>query len=142
MPIDSSLFLDVSDALGMGNPAIVEKDYYVVALLALLSKLSSDTHSLIFSGGTALAKSGIDIHRMSEDIARYGNQHQEFVENPIRELRHGLKLLDENELYEKRFNQYVIPMIYGNSLITWQDAFGLFKLFATNVLSEVQKNHY
>jgi predicted nucleotidyltransferase component of viral defense system len=59
MPIDSSLFLDVSHALGMGNPAIVEKDYYVVALLKLLSELSSDTHSLVFSGGTALAKSGI-----------------------------------------------------------------------------------
>jgi hypothetical protein len=25
MPIDSSLFLDVSDTLGMGNPAIVKK---------------------------------------------------------------------------------------------------------------------
>jgi hypothetical protein len=68
MPIDSSLFLDVSDALGMGNPAIVEKDYYVVALLKLLSVLSSDTHSLVFSGGTALAKSGIKTHRMSEDV--------------------------------------------------------------------------
>ncbi len=68
MPIDSSLFLDVSDALGLGNPAIVEKDYYVVALLKLLSELSSDTHSLVFSGGTALAKSGIKTHRMSEDV--------------------------------------------------------------------------
>ncbi len=68
MPIDSSLFLDVSDALGMGNPAIVEKDYYVVALLKLLSGISSDTHSLVFSGGTALTKSGIKTHRMSEDV--------------------------------------------------------------------------
>jgi len=38
MLIDSDLFLDVADALGMGNPAIVEKDYYVVALLKLLSE--------------------------------------------------------------------------------------------------------
>ena len=68
MPIDSSLFLDVSDALGMGNPAIVEKDYYVVALLKLLSDISSDTHLLVFSGGTALTKSGIKTHRMSEDV--------------------------------------------------------------------------
>jgi hypothetical protein len=68
MPIDNSLFLDVSDTLGMGNPAIVEKDYYVVALLNVLSELSSDTHSLVFSGGTALAKSGIKTHRMSEDV--------------------------------------------------------------------------
>lgn len=314
MPIDSSLFLDVSDALGMGNPAIVEKDYYVVALLKLLSELSSDTHSLVFSGGTALAKSGINTHRMSEDVdikiipkktlaevsktkkrtarkvlhlqmleiihlsnvftiesppiifdeyryqqfdirypqdhsiapclrpfiklelietllydeinqreissltnevmqeapeieimnftsiistqaeklismlrrtasftrnnhrdddpalirhiydtyyiqqsnlaaieivaplvdkvitedvARYGNQHKEFVENPVAELLYGLKILEKNKLYEERFNQYVIPMVYGDIIVNWQDAFGIFKLFTQQVLNKV-----
>lgn len=68
MRVDSDLFLDVADALGMGNPAIVEKDYYVVALLKLLCELSFDTHFLVFSGGTALTKSGIKTHRMSEDV--------------------------------------------------------------------------
>lgn len=68
MLFDSSLFLDVSDALGMGNPAIVEKDYYVVALLKLLSEFQSKSHTLIFSGGTAIAKSGIKTYRMSEDV--------------------------------------------------------------------------
>lgn len=68
MRVDSDLFLDVADALGMGNPAIVEKDYYVVVLLKLLCELSFDTHFLVFSGGTALTKSGIKIHRMSEDV--------------------------------------------------------------------------
>jgi hypothetical protein len=317
MPIDSSLFLDVSDTLGMGNPAIVEKDYYVVALLKVLSELSSDTHSLVFSGGTALAKSGIKTHRMSEDVdikiipkdllaevsktqkrkarrelhhqvfdiihsndlltieskpiifdeyryqqfdirypqahsivpclrpfiklelietllydeinqreissltnevmqeapevetmdftsiistqaeklismlrrtasftrdnqrdddpalirhiydtyyiqqsnhadieivvplvtkviaedvARYGNQHEEFVQNPIAELMYGLKILEENKLYEERFNQYVVPMVYGDIIVTWQDAFGVFKLFAEKVLNKISKN--
>jgi len=319
MPIDSSLFLDVSDALGMGNPAIVEKDYYVVALLKLLSELSSDTHLLVFSGGTALAKSGIKTHRMSEDVdikiipkdllteisktqkrkarkelhhqildminssdlftiesksvifdeyryqqfdirypqahsivpclrpfiklevietllydevnqrqissltneamqetpevetmdftsiistqaeklvsmlrrtasftrdnqrdddpalirhiydtyyiqqaklaniktlvplvakviaegvARYGNQHEEFVQNPIAELLYGLKILEENELYEERFNQYVIPMVYGDIIVTWQNAFSTFKVLAKQVLHEVNKNNH
>lgn len=314
MPIDSSLFLDVSDALGMGNPAIVEKDYYVVALLKLLSELSSNTHSLVFSGGTALAKSGIKTHRMSEDVdikiipkdqsreisktqkrkarkalhlqtleiihsndlftiesnpiifdeyryqqfdirypqahsivpclrpfiklelietslydevnqreissltnevmqkaaevetmdftsiistqaeklismlrrtasftrynerdddpalirhiydtyyiqqanladieavvplvtkvitedvARYGNQHKEFVENSIGELMYGLQILEENKIYEERFNQYVVPMVYGHIIVTWQDAFSVFKLFSEQVLSRV-----
>lgn len=68
MSIDSSIFNDVADALNMGNPAIVEKDYYVVMLLSALSTLSSDTHDLVFSGGTALVKSGVRTHRMSEDI--------------------------------------------------------------------------
>jgi len=317
MPIDSSLFLDVSDALGLGNPAIVEKDYYVVALLKLLSEVSSDTHSLVFSGGTALAKSGIKTNRMSEDVdikiipkdlladisktqkrkarkalhhqvldminsndlftieskpvifdeyryqqfdirypqahsitpcirplikldlietllydeinkreissltnevmqeaaevetmdftsiistqakklvsilrrtasftrdnqrdddpalirhiydtyyiqqanhadigavalllaqvitedvARYGNQHEKFVQNPIGELMYGLQMLEEKNIYEERFNQYVVPMVYGDIIVTWQDAFSVFKLFVKQVLSEVNKN--
>jgi len=318
MPIDSSLFLDVSDALGLGNPAIVEKDYYVVALLKLLSELSSDTHSLVFSGGTALAKSGIKTHRMSEDVdikiipknllaevsktqkrkarrelhhqvldtihsndvftieskpiifdeyryqqfdirypqahsivpclrpfiklelietllydevnqreissltnevmqeapevetmdftsiistqaeklvsmlrrtasftrdsqrdddpalirhiydtyyiqqanhadieivvplvakviaedvTRYGNQHEEFVENPVGELMFGLQMLKENKIYEERFNKYVVPMVYGDIIVTWQDAFSVFKLFVKQVLNEINKNN-
>ena len=68
MQINQNTFIEVSDALEMGNPAIVEKDYYVVALLKLLSRLSFDTHAMVFSGGTALAKSGIKTHRMSEDV--------------------------------------------------------------------------
>jgi hypothetical protein len=302
----------------MGNPAIVEKDYYVVALLKLLSELSSNSHSLVFCGGTALVKSGIKTHRMSEDVdikiipknllaeisktqkrkarkeihrqvseivnsndlftienqpiifddyryqqfdirypqahskapclrpfiklelietllydesiqreisslnnevmqlpaeveimdftsivstqaeklvsmlrrtvsfarddqrdddpalirhiydtyyiqqvnqaeiekvvplaakviaedvTRYGNQHHEFVEDPIGELKYGLQILEENKVYEARFNQYVIPMVYGNTLVTWQDAFQVFKSLAESVLADVNKNH-
>jgi len=40
----SLLMRDIYYVLAMGNPAIVEKDYYVVALLKLLSELSTDTH--------------------------------------------------------------------------------------------------
>lgn len=66
--IDSSLFVDVADAIGLGNPAIVEKDYYVVQLLRLISVLELEYHQMIFTGGTALAKSAIKTYRMSEDI--------------------------------------------------------------------------
>ncbi|NOI31421.1 nucleotidyl transferase AbiEii/AbiGii toxin family protein [Vibrio coralliilyticus] len=61
-------FLEVSDALELGNPAIIEKDYWVVALLAELTKVSPMHHQMVFSGGTALAKSNIKILRMSEDV--------------------------------------------------------------------------
>jgi predicted nucleotidyltransferase component of viral defense system len=61
-------FLEVSDALALGNPAIIEKDYWVVALLAELVEVSSDYHQMVFSGGTALAKSNVKILRMSEDV--------------------------------------------------------------------------
>ncbi|CCN69401.1 nucleotidyl transferase AbiEii/AbiGii toxin family protein [Vibrio nigripulchritudo] len=61
-------FLEVSDALELGNPAIIEKDYWVVALLSELAKVKADSHQMVFSGGTALAKSNVKILRMSEDV--------------------------------------------------------------------------
>lgn len=61
-------FLEVSDALELGNPAIIEKDYWVVALLGELAKVCPVHHQMVFSGGTALAKSNVKILRMSEDV--------------------------------------------------------------------------
>ena len=66
--IDCSLFEDVADDIGLGNPAIVEKDFYVVQLLKLISEFEFEYHELVFTGGTALAKSSIKTYRMSEDI--------------------------------------------------------------------------
>lgn len=65
---DSSLFVDIADTLGLGNPAIVEKDYYVVQLLQHIANLELEYHDIVFSGGTALAKSQIKTYRMSEDV--------------------------------------------------------------------------
>lgn len=67
-PFDSSLFADVADAIGLSNPAIVEKDYYVVQLLQLINEIAPPLHDIVFSGGTALAKSSIKTYRMSEDV--------------------------------------------------------------------------
>jgi len=76
---------------------------------------------------------------IAEDAARYGNQHEEFVQDPIAELVYGLQILEENKLYEARFNQYVVPMVYGDIVVTWQDAFSVFKLFTKQVLSRINK---
>ena len=73
-------FLEVSDALELGNPAIIEKDYWVVALLSELAKVSPVYHQMVFSGGTALAKSNVKILRMSEDVDIKLIPHQEFGE--------------------------------------------------------------
>ena len=67
MPDLRTAFAETADATGIGAISIVEKDYYVIELLRVLQPLRFDFHQLIFSGGTALAKSGIDLNRMSED---------------------------------------------------------------------------
>lgn len=57
--LDSSLFADVADTIGFGNPAFVEKEYNVVQLLQLISELELEHHQIVFSGGTAVAKSSV-----------------------------------------------------------------------------------
>lgn len=79
---------------------------------------------------------------IAEDATRYGNQHPEYFQNPIDELRYGLQILEKNDLYETRFNKYVVPMVYSTTLITWQDAFNVFKSFAENVLAGVDKQKH
>ncbi|CEE93594.1 conserved hypothetical protein [Xenorhabdus nematophila str. Anatoliense] len=64
----TELFADVADALGIESTAIVEKDHYIVELLNLIKPLEFESHQLVFAGGTALAKVGIPLNRMSEDV--------------------------------------------------------------------------
>ncbi|OOZ12222.1 nucleotidyl transferase AbiEii/AbiGii toxin family protein [Solemya velum gill symbiont] len=66
--IDSSLFLDIADALRISSPAIVEKDYWATQLLKEISQLTPEGFQLVFSGGTCLAKAHQNTFRMSEDI--------------------------------------------------------------------------
>ena len=66
--VDSSLFLDIADTLGISSPAIVEKDYWATQLLKEISQLTPEGFPLVFSGGTCLAKAHQNTFRMSEDI--------------------------------------------------------------------------
>jgi predicted nucleotidyltransferase component of viral defense system len=66
--LDSSLFADVADALGIGSPSIAEKDYYAIQSLCLLSHLKSEYYDFVFSGGTCLTKTYKNTYRMSEDV--------------------------------------------------------------------------
>ena len=65
---EPSLFADVASALGIGSPAIAEKDYYAVQLLKALQSVNAEGYSFCFAGGTCLAKVYKNTHRMSEDI--------------------------------------------------------------------------
>ena len=56
-----------TEQLGLQDPYVVEKDFYVTKAVSALSKIKSDTFDLIFQGGTALVKAHKIIQRMSED---------------------------------------------------------------------------
>jgi len=65
---DENVILDISSELGI-DPAFIEKDWYAVQLLVLISELqnSSDV-KMVFSGGTSLSKGHGLIKRFSEDL--------------------------------------------------------------------------
>ena len=62
------LFGNVADRAGIGNPAIVEKDFWVCFTLDYLFNKSPWPKSFIFKGGTSLSKAYHAIERFSEDI--------------------------------------------------------------------------
>jgi predicted nucleotidyltransferase component of viral defense system len=59
--------LEVQAHFGLPSPALVEKDWYVKALVAITS-VKTAPFRLVFSGGTALSRAHRLIRRMSEDI--------------------------------------------------------------------------
>src|ERR1700730_15375070 len=62
-----TIFEEIAQNLGV-NESFIEKDWYAVQVIAVLSKISSPDFELIFSGGTALSKAHGLIQRFSEDL--------------------------------------------------------------------------
>ncbi len=66
--VDKTVIQDISLELGL-DPSFIEKDWYAVQLLVLLSDFKSDKEvKIVFSGGTSLSKGYGLIKRFSEDL--------------------------------------------------------------------------
>jgi hypothetical protein len=68
-PDFADLINATGDKNGIGNPGIVEKDYFVTEALRLIARDFGDV--VIFKGGTSLSKGWKLINRFSEDIDLY-----------------------------------------------------------------------
>jgi predicted nucleotidyltransferase component of viral defense system len=64
---NKALIEDVALELGI-TPAFVEKDWYVVQMLAIIKSINLSGATAVFAGGTALAKAHKLLQRFSEDI--------------------------------------------------------------------------
>ena len=65
---NENVIQDISLELGI-DPSFIEKDWYAVQLLVLISELqSSNDVRMVFSGGTSLSKGYCLIKRFSEDL--------------------------------------------------------------------------
>lgn len=109
---DSSFFTDVADAIGLSNPAIVEKDYYIVQLLRLINEITLPLHNVVFCGGTALAKSSIKTYRMSEDVDLKIVPNEAFHALPSRSVKRKVRK-DIRGIIEKLFDTSPLFSIDG-----------------------------
>ena len=64
---------------------------------------------------------------LEEDKRRYGNQHQEFVDDPKNELKLGLVELEINVEFRNRFDAFVAPMVYSAEPYDFDTCFTSFK---------------
>ena len=65
---DKTVIQDISLELGV-DPSFIEKDWFAIQLLVLLSELQSGKNiKMVFSGGTSLSKGYGLIKRFSEDL--------------------------------------------------------------------------
>lgn len=59
---------EVQQQFGLPDPALVEKDWFVVRALAAIAAADKGPFQLVFQGGTALSRAHRVIERMSEDV--------------------------------------------------------------------------
>ncbi|MBS9431494.1 nucleotidyl transferase AbiEii/AbiGii toxin family protein [Photorhabdus hainanensis] len=71
---------------------------------------------------------------IKQDIERYGNQYPQFCESPIEELKMGLEELVNNPVYKERYQQFVVPMVFDERLVSWEEACTCFRRTALDVL--------
>lgn len=69
-----------------------------------------------------------------QDIKRYGAQYPEFCESPVEELKRGLEELVSNPIYKERYLQFVTPMVFGESQVSWKEAYACFRRTALDVV--------
>lgn len=77
-----------------------------------------------------IEKSTLDFKKLNEilkkvvqnDLETFGHRHQEFVTNPIKELKHGLNLLNTEAKFKQYYQDFLEPLVYSENPATWETA--------------------
>lgn len=56
------------------------------------------------------------------DSDQFGNQHPEFKDNPIAELKMALKHLQTETIHQERYRDFIGPLVYHRDPVTWAQA--------------------
>jgi len=57
------------------------------------------------------------------DVEQFGNQHPEFRKDPAAELRHGFEQLKQDSVHQKRYKDFIGPLVYHPEPADWETAF-------------------
>jgi len=96
-----------AEKLGLPDPYVIEKDWFVTKAIAILMAVQDEIFHLVFQGGTALAKAHRFVQRMSEDCdfrLAYKNPEEIYKKDAQRKLlrtfrKNLVKALVDNGLW-------------------------------------------
>lgn len=129
-----------NDMLKIKSPEVLEKDFY---LTIFLSEVKNET--LIFKGGTCLAKVYLNYHRFSEDLDFTWKKQEIFKNKTMKQIRKvcsglideiGTKIKDISKKYGFDFefekdNRNYVEIGGGSKIVT-------FKIWYNSVLTEMK----
>jgi len=69
------------------------------------------------------------------DKQQFGNNHKEFASNPNAELHYGLDQILNNPMHEKRYANFLGPLVYNPKPPTWQQGIKNIKNLATKFIN-------
>ncbi|SFN53100.1 nucleotidyl transferase AbiEii/AbiGii toxin family protein [Xenorhabdus japonica] len=72
---------------------------------------------------------------LQEDVKRFGNQHAEFVANPVQELQPGLQELESNYMFYNMFTDFITPMVFNTETLDFDTCFASFKRIAQSLMN-------
>ncbi len=123
-----ALVIETTDLLNLNTPSIVEKDFHVTRAIHAISELNNEYFTLVFQGGTALAKAHRIVERMSEDcdfrihlteageklsLNQRRNKLREFREQLITHFKRlGFSVSDEDFKVRDAGNYFQFALLY------------------------------
>jgi len=92
-----------------------------------------DLH-LILTGKTNFDDIGALVQQViAIDVEQFGNQHPEFSEDSIAELRFGFEQLKQNPVYQQRYKDFIGPLVYHPEPADWETAFAALEKLVNRV---------
>ena len=132
----------VVDFFELPKTATGAKDFYVVRAIKAVASVDASPFTLVFDGGTALARAHRLVERMSEDVdfkivpvsaamvsrskaaadaEEFRNQYPAYISDIASETTKALASLKSDSSYRSKYNDFTASMVYGKQ-VTFDDA--------------------